>query len=96
MQEKIEELLQLGREAVSLSDKCKKGEPSLSITWQKNGLISGDFYSFCLELGDGNKHHKFSAHDKETLEKALNNLIKIAKREIVALGRVGNHPLTCG
>lgn len=87
MQEKIKELLKLGREAVSLSKKSKKNEPYLSLIWQNNGLIIGDFYSSCLTLEDNSKHHKFSAYNEGTLETILDHYVMLAKREVVLLSR---------
>ncbi|HDY88403.1 MAG TPA: hypothetical protein ENH82_09885 [bacterium] len=78
----IHELLRLGHEAVSLSDGHKMNEPSFSMTWQRDGSIDGEFYSYCLDLRDGGRHHTFCATSEKDLLAVLKGFIEDAKKEI--------------
>lgn len=77
----------LGKEAVKFNNHCKCFEPSLTLTWENNGTISGEFYSYCLNLEDGGRHHIFEANNEIELEKKLDHFIYVSEREITAISR---------
>lgn len=63
LKSQIDKLMALGKEAVSLSDSCKFAEPMLTITWDNEGKVFCEFYSYCLNLFDGGRHHYFELKD---------------------------------
>lgn len=81
----VQELLELGRDAVKLSSGHKMFEPSMTITWHNDGAIDGEFYSYCLDLSDGGRHHSFGVADEPSLINILQVFIKEAKEEIKKL-----------
>lgn len=82
LNEKIQELLELGKEAIQVSDSHKMLEPQVTITWHNDGSISGELYSYCLDLYDGGRHHKFQVVNEKGLLVILDTFIKKAREEI--------------
>jgi len=85
LEEKINKLMELGRQAVELSDVCKANEPSLTISFLNDGSVGVDFYSYCLDLQDGGRHHVFHATRSTALVDGLDDLIIKAEAEISML-----------
>lgn len=81
----VQELLRLGRVAKNVSDVHKAFEPSLTITWHEDGTIDGEFYSYCLDLSDGGRHHTFGVADELSLISVLKVFITEAKEDIQKL-----------
>lgn len=82
LEEKINKLMALGREAVELSDVSKANEPSLTISFLNDGSVGVDFYSYVLDLQDGGRHHVFHATRSTALLDGLDDLIVKAEAEI--------------
>lgn len=85
LEEKINRLMELGRQAVELSDVCKANEPSLTINFLNDGSVGVDFYSYCLDLQNGGRHHVFHATHVMGLEIGLHDLIQKAESEVKLL-----------
>jgi len=85
LEEKINKLMELGRQAVELSDVCKANEPSLTISFLNDGSVGVDFYSYVLDLQDGGRHHVFHATRSTALIDGLDDLIIKAEAEIKML-----------
>jgi len=82
LQKAINNLLAEGHKAIALQDTHKMTEPSITITWHNDGSVSGEFYSYCLNLTDGGRHHHFSATGEDDLIKVLNKLTIEAEEEL--------------
>lgn len=82
LEDKINRLMELGKEAVALSDCNKLNEPSLTISFLNDGSVGVDFYSYCLDLQDGGRHHVFHATRSTALLDGLDDLIVKAEAEI--------------
>lgn len=85
--EKIKKLMAIGIEAAKLSDVSQLDEPYVKITWQKNGTMEVEFYSYSLELEGGRGNHFSITPDEKSMEEKLDYFISLAEREIVAMSR---------
>lgn len=87
LMDQIAILMQLGRRAVDLSDCCKGSEPSFAIRFHNDGMVSVDFYSYCLNLEKGGRHHIAEARTQTEMEQKLAHWIILAEKEVKEAAR---------
>jgi len=84
---KIQKLMELGKESVRLSEVSVLDEPYFEFKWHNDNIIKAKFYSYCLKLEDEQPIHIIEAKNEVELEQKIDHFIMIAKREIVSLSR---------
>ena len=87
LESKINRLMELGKRAVELSDCHKSTEPGITLVFRNDGSYYLEFYSYCLDLQDGGRHHVFDADSFDGLLAGLDRFIAAAENEIKLLER---------
>lgn len=81
----INELMTLGKRAVKLSIHHKSFEPNIGIFFDSDGLIRVEFYSYCLTLDDGSRHHEIESNNILDVVNELKEWVALARFEVKEL-----------
>ena len=75
------DLMDEGRKAVRLNEGGKAAEPRLTLAFESDGSVYASFYSYCLDLEDGGRHHVIQAETLEQLVLGLERMAWVAEEE---------------
>lgn len=78
----IDKLMELGKRAVKLTICHKSLEPNIGVFFDNDGLIRVEFYSYCLDLDDGGRHHLIESNDIDNVVDQLRDWVVMAKIEV--------------
>jgi hypothetical protein len=81
----VNELMRLGKRAVELSIHYKSFEPNIGIFFASDGLIRVEFYSYCLTLDDGSRHHEIESNNILDVVNELQYWVALARSEVKEL-----------
>jgi hypothetical protein len=81
----VNELMRLGKRAVELSIHYKSFEPNIGIFFASDGLIRVEFYSYCLTLDDGSRHHEIESNNILDVINELKDWVELARFEVKEL-----------
>ena len=81
----VNELMRLGKRAVELSIHYKSFEPNIGIFFASDGLIRVEFYSYCLTLDDGSRHHEIESNNILDVVNELKEWVALARFEVKEL-----------
>lgn len=81
----IDRLMELGKRAVELSTHHKSFEPNLGVFFDSDGLIRIEFYSYCLSLNDGGRHHAIESKNINEVVNELKEWVILAREEVKEL-----------